>query len=151
MNLKLQTSHHHQPEAQGSVHPWCSLLWTGPHLLRITLYIDPPYNSQTIQPPHPRNHLVSSSPPETTLLLMEYSTLSDYCSPTTPPLMHYLLCLFCSCIYLGIIAVHLSVLILNVNRYRYLASTFPTSPTALPCSTPLSGEPHNALHSPSTD
>jgi len=36
MNLKLQTAHHHQPEAQGSVHPWCSLLWEVPHLLWIT-------------------------------------------------------------------------------------------------------------------
>jgi len=30
------------------------------------------------------NSHYSSSPPETALLLMDYSTPSDYCSPTTP-------------------------------------------------------------------
>ena len=79
MNLKLQTAYRHQPEAQGSVHPWFK---TGPHLPPDYSPHRSPLQFTDYSTPSPRNHLTSSSPPETALLLMEYSTPSDYCSPT---------------------------------------------------------------------
>ena len=105
----MQTAHHHQPEAQGSVYPWCILIWTGPHLLWITLHIDT---------------FTTNSPPETTLLLMAWITLPSqitvHLQPTKAPLMHYLLC---SCVYLRhqSYTPNVSILILNVNHQ--LAST----------------------------
>ena len=159
--MELQTAHRHQPEAQGSVHQWYSLLWTGPHLLWITLHIDPLTVHRLFNPLTPfttRNHLTWSSPPETALLLMDYYAPSEYCQRHlyNPPLKHLSCITYCVCsvpLYtLGIIPIHLnvSILILNINHYRYLAivHSYITYSIAMQYIT-LSGEPHNALHSPS--
>ena len=141
----MQTAHRHQPEAQGSVHQWCSLLWTGPHLLRITLHIHPLTISRTIQPPHPFHH---QEPPRMELSTWNRLTAHGLLHPlrllfTYNPLKHLSIITYCVCsvpVYtldIKAIQLNVSILILNINRYRYLASTFPTSPTALPCSTSL--------------
>ena len=101
-------------------------------LLQITLRIDPLtihglFNLLTTFTI--RNHLASSSPPETTLLLMDYSTpqITVHLQPLKALLMHYLLCCSVPVYTLGI---NISILVLNVNCHWYLASTFPKSPTA---------------------
>ena len=104
-----------------------------------------PYSSQTIQPPHPFHH---QEPPRMELSTWNRLTAHGLLRPlrllfTYNPLKHLSIITYCVCsvpVYtldIKAIQLNVSILILNINRYRYLASTFPTSPTALPCSTSL--------------